>query len=406
MLKNHTRREWLWKTASAASGAYLAASSLARAATAPTAPVAVAKCKSYEATELLPTLDRMFDQLGGLGRMVQGKTVAIKINLTGAPNYRVEYLPLGDTHYTSPHVIAATVHLMGRAGARRIRLLESPWSSSDPVEETLLQANWEPRDILNAASNVEFENTNYLGRGKKYSRFVVPFGGYLFPAYDLNHSYEDCDVFVSMTKMKEHETVGITLSMKNCFGITPCSIYGSSAGVDEPNEQPKGGRGLLHGGHRQPPKSAPAEKDPTSSRWAGYRVPRVVVDLVAARPIDLAIVDGVRSMAGGEGPWAPGIKPVRPGVLVAGTNPVTTDAVCMAVMGFDPMADRGTPPFKTSNSDNMLRLAEDAGLGTRDLKRIEVVGTPIKEAVFDYAAIRKTGRGFPVREWGPRGYPG
>jgi uncharacterized protein (DUF362 family) len=194
-----------------------------------------------------------------------------------------------------------------------------------------------------------------------------------------------------MAKLKEHETVGITLSMKNCFGITPCSIYGSGAGVDEPNEEPKGGRSILHGGNRQPSKSAPAEKDPTTPRWGGYRVPRVVVDLVAARPIDLAIVDGIRTLAGGEGPWAPGIKPVRPGVLVAGTNPVTTDAVCMAVMGFDPMADRGTPPFKTSNSDNTLRLAEEAGLGTRDLRRIEVIGTPIKEALFDFAAIGRGG---------------
>jgi hypothetical protein len=261
---------------------------------------------------------------------------------------------------------------MGRAGAKRIRIPESPWSSTDPIQEYLLQANWKPRNILNAAPNVEFENTNHLGRGKKYVRSTVLFGGYMYPAHDLNHSYRDCDVFVSMAKLKEHETVGITLSMENCFRITPCSIYGSNAGIDEPNEQPKGGRGLLHGGHRQPPNSAPSEIDPGSPRWAGYRVPRVVVDLVAARPVDLAIVDGVRSVTGGEGPWAPGIKPVRPGVLVAGINPVNTDTVCMAIMGFDPMADRGTPPFETSNSDNMLRLAEDVGLGTRDLRRIEM----------------------------------
>jgi hypothetical protein len=30
---------------------------------------------------------------------------------------------------------------------------------------------------------------------------VVPYGGYVFPAFDLNHSYEDCDVFVSLAKM-------------------------------------------------------------------------------------------------------------------------------------------------------------------------------------------------------------
>ena len=70
----------------------------------------------------------------------------------------------------------------------------------------------------------------------------------MFPAFDLNHSYEDCDVFVSIAKMKEHATAGITLSMKNCFGLTPCTIYGTGAGVDEPSLVPKGGRNLIHAG--------------------------------------------------------------------------------------------------------------------------------------------------------------
>jgi hypothetical protein len=35
-----------------------------------------------------------------------------------------------------------------------------------------------------------------------------------------------------------------------------------------------------------------------------------------------------------------------------------------------------------------LKLAEDVGIGTRDLKRIEVVGTPIKTAMFDFAKLR------------------
>jgi len=80
----------------------------------------------------------------------------------------------------SVHVIAATVHLLGRAGAARIRLLESASRSADSLEETLLQANWEPREILSAAPKVEFENTNALGRGKKYAHLAVPYGGYLY----------------------------------------------------------------------------------------------------------------------------------------------------------------------------------------------------------------------------------
>jgi hypothetical protein len=53
-------------------------------------------------------------------------------------------------------------------------------------------------------------------------------------------------------------------------------------------------------------------------------------------------------------------------------------------MGFDPMADRGTPPFE--NCDSTLRLAEELGLGTRDLRRIEVHGLAIREARFNIRA--------------------
>jgi uncharacterized protein (DUF362 family) len=399
MACNLTRRDWLLKTASAA--AYAAGPRFANAA-APASPVAVARCKTYSPSELLPTMQKMFDQLGGLERLVKGKTVAVKINLTGSPTYRVGYYPLEQTHYTHPQVVAAAAHLMSKAGARRIRILESPWSTADPVEEYLLRANVEPRDILSAAPNVEFENTNYLGRAKKYSRMPVPFGGYVFPAFDLNHSYEDCDVFVSIAKAKEHATAGITLSMKNCFGLTPCTIYGTGAGVDEPTDVPKGGRNMIHAGNRQPSKSAPQEKDPKSPRDETYRVPRTVVDLVGARPIHLAIVESIQTMTGGEGPWIrEELTLVSPGVIVAGLNPVNTDAVCMSLMGFDPMADRGTPPFE--RCDSTLRLAEDAGLGTRDLKRIEVIGTPIAEARFDFAAIRKKRRSSPPPPMGVRG---
>ena len=384
------RRQWMY-TAAAGLGALPA---LRGQSQAPTSPVALARCRSYDAKELLPVMQKMFDQLGGLGKLVAGKTVAIKINLTGSPTYRIGHLALEDTHYTHPAVIAATAHLLQKAGAKRVRVLESPWATADPVEEYILRANWEPRDIIGAGPAVEFENTNYLGKGKKYSRMKVPFGGYIFPAFDLNHSYEDCDVFVSIAKMKEHATAGITLSMKNCFGLTPATIYGTGAGVDEPSIDPKGGRTLVHSGFRQPSKSAPQEKDPKSPRQEGYRVPRTVVDLCGARPIHLAIVEGIKTMTGGEGPWiGEELTGVAPGVIAAGLNPVCTDAVCMALMGFDPMAERGTPPFEVCES--IVHLAENAGLGTRDLKRIQVIGGAVADLKFDFAAIRKQRRSAP-----------
>ena len=73
---------------------------------------------------------------------------------------------------------------------------------------------------------------------------------------------------------------------------------------------------------------------------------------------------------------------------MAGTNCVNTDAVATAVMGFDPMAPAGTPPFH--DCDSFLELAEGVGLGSRDLGRIEVAGTPIRESRFDFAPLLRS----------------
>jgi uncharacterized protein (DUF362 family) len=351
---------------------------------APAATVAVAKCDAYGA-ELLPTLDRMFDRLGGLGRLVGGRTVAIKLNLTGPPTLRLGTRPIGLAHWVHPRVIAAVVHLMDRAGAHRIRLLEGGYASAAPLDEYMYQAGWDAGEIVRAGRRVELENTNWLGRAKAYRRFDVPGGGLLFPSYLLHPSFHDCDTFVSLAKLKDHTTAGVTLSMKNCFGNVPTTVYGDHVPQDEPDERPRSGRdGVFHLGLRQPPSVAAPEIDPSSPRHEGYRIPRVVVDVCAARPIDLAIIDGIESMGGSEGPWGGG-EGCHPGVLVAGTNCVNTDAVAAAVMGYDPAARAGTKPFY--GCDSFLELAEAVGLGTRDLGRIEVAGTPIPEARFDFAPM-------------------
>jgi uncharacterized protein (DUF362 family) len=118
----------------------------------------------------------------------------------------------------------------------------------------------------------------------------------------------------------------------------------------------------------------------------GYRIPRCVADLVAARPIDLAIIDAIETITGAELPREGLTRFCSPGLLVAGTNCVTTDAVAAAVMGVDPMADRGQAPFE--KCDSTLRLAEELGVGTRDLNKIEAIGVPIKEARFPFREAR------------------
>jgi uncharacterized protein (DUF362 family) len=370
-----TRREWL---------AMIAAAPLAAAAdnSVPAAPVAIAKCATYD-DDVTARLSTLFDQLGGIGRLVRGKTVTVKINMTGGPGSRFEGKAPALTHYTHPKVIGATALLMSRAGAKRVRFVESSWATAAPLEEAMLDSGWNVRQLQAAAPGIEFENTNALGKGKSYARLMVPGSAYMYPGYDLNHAFRDTDVFVSLAKLKNHATCGVTLSLKNCFGNLPASIYGDDAGVDEPNESPGSGRNAVgHRGKRQPAKSAPQELHFGVNHDPGYRVPRIVADLAAARPIDLQIIDGVESVSGGEGPWVSGLRIVKPGVLIAGLNPVSTDAVATAVMGYNPRAPRDTAPFH--HCDNTLLLAEAHGIGSADLKRIEVRGVPIEEALYRY----------------------
>jgi hypothetical protein len=179
--------------------------------------------------------------------------------------------------------------------------------------------------------------------------------------------------------------------MKNVYGTTPITIYGEGAGVDEPSIRPHGGRGgTFHFARRLPSKSAPQQIDMSLPKDAGYRLPRIIAELNAARPVHLAIIDGIKSATGAETNYGSPNRPqaaVNPGVLIAGTNAVATDAVAMAVMGFDPMADRGATPF--ASSDNMLHLGENLGVGLRDLGKNDIAGVPISEVRFDYNAVRE-----------------
>jgi uncharacterized protein (DUF362 family) len=370
-----TRRDALLKTGTAAFAAFGLPQLLK--ATAPASTVAIVHCRAYN--EFPTKLSTAFDQIGGIEKLVTGKTVALKLNLTGNPSH----FPLTpDLPYrTNGQTIAATVHLLAKAGARRVRLIESFFPAS---QDLTLWSRYgiDVQAINNLGIPVDWENVQNLGKYKQYVRLKVPWGGYMYPAYYLNRAYVDCDVYASLAKLKNHWVAGVTMSMKNSFGNTPCSLYGGDCGPSG-NEKPTRERvDVLHEGTTKAPSGVDPELHPDSPRDPGYRVPRVTVDQVGIRPIDLAIVDGVETVRGGEGPWLPGLERMTPGVIIVGRNPVCVDAIGMAVMKYNPRADRNTSPF--IRGDNTLKLAEAVGIGTTDLNRIEVVGLSLKDAQINF----------------------
>jgi uncharacterized protein (DUF362 family) len=126
---------------------------------------------------------------------------------------------------------------------------------------------------------------------------------------------------VSVPKLKPHRLAGVTLSLKNMMGaMTP--------------------KGSMH-----------------------THLSQNIVDLTSVIKPTIAVIDGIIA---GEGHETSG-NPVEMDLVIAGTDPVAVDAVGAAVMDVDPEGVKH------------LRLAEECGLGTCRLERIQVLGEPIEK---------------------------
>jgi uncharacterized protein (DUF362 family) len=138
----------------------------------------------------------------------------------------------------------------------------------------------------------------------------------------LAQSALNCDLLVSIPKMKTHHWVGATLSMKNLFGVVSGGVYG----------WPKN---ILH--------------------WAG--IPACIADLYHTLPRHFAIVDGIVGMEG-NGPIQG--TPKNAGVLVMGSDLAAVDATCCQIMSINP---RRIAYLKMASGDvsGLIRSARQIG---------------------------------------------
>jgi len=178
-----------------------------------------------------------------------------------------------------------------------------------------------------------------------YARFAVPQPA-MFRWYDLSAALEEVDLVISVAKMKAHHLCGLTLTMKNLFGLPPGPIYGSP-------------RAALH---------------------SQIRLPGILADLSQLFPSEICLIDGVVGCNFQE--WSSqGGDPVSSGILIAGNNPVATDATGARFMGIDPAATLGTSPFL--RAENHIKLAAGLGLGSLEADDIDLVGDmPIERKPF------------------------
>lgn len=237
---------------------------------------------------------------------------------------------------TDPAIVEALINIIKRKNPSVI------WIADGSGEGNTLE-NFKALGYLPVA-----ERTGAVLVDLNYGEMInvsIPGGGVIFNSFLFNRIVVEADVFISLACMKTHSQAVVTLTMKNLIGIAPSSIYGYP---------PSSTKWILH-------EKAGEKGD---QYMAG-----VIVDLCKARKIDLAIIDGRIAMEG-QGPHEG--DPVKLDLLIVGADPVATDTVASAIMGFDP------------EKVPTLRLANQLGLGTNNLHEIEIKGEEIEEACYPF----------------------
>ncbi len=257
---------------------------------------------------------------------VRGKRVVLKPNL-------VEF-DSGAAINTHPIVVHGALEAFRSLGASEVRVAEGPGHRRVTMELA------EAAGYFRVISGFEDLFTDLNLDEVAEVRLRRPFSN--LESLYLPKTALDCDLLVSLPKMKTHHWVGVTLAMKNLFGLAPGAVYG----------WPKN---LLH--------------------WAG--IDECIADLHRLFPRQFCIVDGVEGMEG-NGPIQGRSK--HAGVLVAGSDPVAVDATCCRIMGVDPRKIR------------YLELT--ALLGQTEERYVRQTGEPIEkvrtafELIPEFDAIR------------------
>ena len=254
---------------------------------------------------------------------ISGKRILLKPNL-------VEFDPKGVIN-THPAMVAAAVEAFGQLGAREIIVGEGPGHRRD--NEYLLRASglWEVvRDKRVRYVDLNTDDVRPLKLRSRYTRFETLY---------LPETLFKADLLVSLPKLKTHHWAGVTLSMKNLFGIIPGAVYGW-------------------------PKNA--------LHWAGMN--QSIVDINSSLPLPhFAIVDGIVGMEG-NGPLQGEAK--ASGVIVFGSDFVSVDASAARLMTIEPCKVK------------YLNLAGDF-LGNLELDHIEQIGEPLERHMQDFKVIEK-----------------
>jgi len=242
----------------------------------------VARAPSYDGDLVRPLRDGL-QELGIDAAEVRGKSILLKPNLV-EPSRESPHI---NTH---PLFVRAVAETFRSLGAREVFVAEGQGHLRDTYL-VLEQAGLEPILREERLEFVDLNHDEIFDRPNEL-RFSS------LRDLHLPRTLRRADWIVSLPKMKTHHWAGVTLSMKNLFGVMPGICYGWPKNV------------LHHAGLRES-----------------------ILDITATVRPHLAIVDGIVGMEG-DGPIMGTPKPA--GVIVMGRNLPAVDATATRVMGLDP----------------------------------------------------------------------
>jgi uncharacterized protein (DUF362 family) len=257
------------------------------------------------------------------GLEVRGKTIVLKPNL-------VEFDPHGVIN-TNPLVIEAAIDCFRTLGARQVLVAEGPGHRRD--NEYLLTASGiygvikEHRVPYVDLNSDDVRATRLLSSFTKLEQLYLP------------ETLYNADLLVSMPKLKTHHWAGVTLSLKNMFGVVPGSVYG----------WPKN---ILH--------------------WQGIH--NSILDINSSLPVrQFAIVDGIVGMEG-NGPLQG--QAIDSGVLIFGEDLVAVDATAARLMKIEP---------------KKIKYLAEAGefLGNVNYESIEQIGENLERLQKNFRVIEE-----------------
>lgn len=275
--------------------------------------VAASPCSDYVQDKVREAIENALSLIGINSSFFENKKVLLKPNLLGP--FKPE-----EAVTTHPFVIKGIIEIIKNGGGTPI-IAESPGSPSNNTEKVFKITGVKEISESMSVELIDLASVDLVHKALD-NRFVT--------STYIPQIISEVDIILSLPKFKTHSFTTFTGAMKNMFGTVPGNL-----------------KTEFHRKARRVQEFSEA-----------------IVDVFGVVKPHLSIMDAVIGMEG-DGPSAG--MPKKIGYILASTDAVSLDAVCIEMMGL------------RWDSFDMVKIADDKKLGIGNINKIQIEGTTLEE---------------------------